>query len=59
MSKITWNDIYEEFRKKFPKLSKAAVRHVPYGYMSILIYFSDGSKMVYDSATGRGKPIAG
>ncbi len=59
MNKITWNDIYDEFRKKFPKRSKAAVRYAPYGYMSIMVYFSDGSKMVYDSMAGRGRLIAG
>lgn len=59
MSKITWNDIYEEFRKKFPQMSKTAIRYAPYGYMSILVYFSDGSKLVYDSMDGRGRLIAG
>ena len=39
MNKITGNDIYDEFRKKFPKRSKAAVRYAPYGYMSIMVYF--------------------
>ncbi len=53
MNKITWNDIYDEFRKKFPKRSKAAVRYAPYGYMSIMVYFSDGSM------AGRGRLVAG
>lgn len=55
---ITWDDLYDEFCKKFPNLCKNAVRYVPNGYMSIIVYFKDGSKAVYDSSTQRTRMMA-
>lgn len=46
--KVTWEDIYADFKRRFPKLSKLSVRYIPYGYLTILIYFSDGGKIIYD-----------
>lgn len=51
--KITWLDIYNDFKVRLPNLSKGAVHYQPNGYLSILIFFADGSKMVYDYLSER------
>lgn len=48
MSRTSWEELYANFKKLYPRLSKSSVRFRPYGYMSILIFFTDGMKMVYD-----------
>ncbi len=55
--KITWLDIYRDFKKHFPTLSKDAVHYQANGYLSILVYFGDGSRMVYDYMEQSGKLI--
>ncbi len=55
--KITWLEIYQDFQRRFPTLSKNAVQYRANGYMSILVYFADGSQMVYDYMAQRGKLI--
>ena len=48
MNQTSWEALYENFKQLYPKLSKLSVYFRPYGYMSILIYFTDGMKVVYD-----------
>lgn len=55
--KITWYEIYQDFRRRFPRLSKDAARYQPNGYLSILVYFRDGTKLVYDYMEQRGRLI--
>lgn len=45
MSKISWESLYENFKSIYPRSS---VYFRPFGYMSILVYFEDGMRMVYD-----------
>lgn len=46
--KITWQDIYKDFRIRLPNLSKRAAYWKPRGYLSITVYFEDGSEIAYD-----------
>lgn len=46
--KLTFKDIYQDFKIKFPNLSKGVRHWMPNGYMSIKVFFWDGSEMVYD-----------
>lgn len=46
--KITWANIYKEFRKRFPNLAKKAIHYEPNDFMKIVIFMSDGTKMTYD-----------
>lgn len=46
--KITWADIYKEFRKKFPNHAKKAIHYESNDFMKIVIFMSDGTKMTYD-----------
>lgn len=48
MSKISWESLYENFKSIYPRLSRSSVYFRPFGYMSIVVYFEDGMKMVYD-----------
>jgi hypothetical protein len=46
--KITWNDVYKDFKIRLPNLSKKVTYWKPRDYLSITVYFEDGSQMVYD-----------
>lgn len=48
MSKISWESLYENFKSIYPRLSRLSVYFRPFGYMSIVVYFEDGMKMIYD-----------
>lgn len=48
MSKISWESLYENFKSIYPRLSRSSVSFRPAGYMSISVYFEDGTRMVYD-----------
>ena len=55
--KVTWLEIYQDFQRRFPRLSKNAARYQPNGYLSILVYFKKKTKMVYDYMEQSGKMI--
>ncbi|RZS94190.1 hypothetical protein [Cuneatibacter caecimuris] len=55
--KITWYEIYQDFQRRFPRLSKDAARYQPNGYLSILVYFRDGTQLIYDYMEQRGRLI--
>lgn len=46
--KITWSEIYSDFRRRHPNLSKGVLDYRPHDYLTIKIIFRDGSEMVYD-----------
>lgn len=46
--KLTWDAVYQDFKKVYPNFSKTAVHYEPYGYATILIYLDDGKKGTYD-----------
>ena len=46
--KVTWKDIFNNFKSVYPRLSKEAQDYRPYNYMSIVVYLADGTKVVYD-----------
>lgn len=56
--KVTWKDIFENFKTVYPRLSKGAKDFKPYNYMSIMIFMTDGTKVVYDDLMKRAKLIA-
>jgi hypothetical protein len=53
-SKITWADVYKDFRSRYPRLKKKAVHYRPHNYLTILLIFDDGKKMLYDYMTHTG-----
>ena len=56
--KVTWKDIFNNFKSVNPRLSKEARDYRPYNYMSIVIYLTDGTKVVYDDMAKRAKMLA-
>ena len=48
MSKISWESLYQYIKSIYPRLSRSSVYILACGYMSILVYFEDGMRMVYD-----------
>ena len=48
MGKVSWQDVYNNFKSVYPKLSRMSIRFVPCDYMTIAVYLSDGTKMIYD-----------
>lgn len=56
--KNEWSDVYGSFQSLYPNLMKKAVGYRPYGYMSILIYFGDGLRMVYSDVERRAKLVS-
>ena len=46
--KITCGDIYKDFKTRLPTWAKLVVDYRPYDYMTIVVYFADGSRMLYD-----------
>lgn len=55
MSKVTWEKIYEEFKRKYPDFSKEAYFYEPYDYAEIKVWIKGGKRFVYnyDEGTGR------
>ena len=58
MPKITWDDLYTNFKSIYPNLGRQSLRFQPYGYMMILVYLTDGSRMIYDDLRKQAKMSA-
>lgn len=56
--KVTWKEIFDNFKAVYPNLSKNVRDFRPYNYMSIIVYLTDGTRMVYDDMAKRAKMIA-
>lgn len=52
--KITWDDVYKDFKTRHPRLSKDVCDYRPYAYLQIQIWFKNDRKMIYDYMTHRG-----
>lgn len=49
--KVTWFDIYEDFKKNNPELVKDAPDFQPHSYATIKVFFIDGRRMTYNYDT--------
>lgn len=54
MAKVTWEMIYEDFKKKYPQFSQHSYHFEPYDFAKIKVYLEDGIKFVYDYDAGTG-----
>ena len=43
--KVTWKDIFNNFKSVYPRLSKEAQDYRPYNYMSIVVYLEDEPRL--------------
>lgn len=57
MGKVSWQDVYNNFKLVYPKLSRMSLHFVPYGYMTIAVYLFDGTKMIYDDLMKRARMV--
>lgn len=46
--KVTWEDVYKDFRRRFPRLRREAVHWHPHDVGTILLYFGKGVKATYE-----------
>lgn len=49
--KITWTVIFEDFERRHPNLSKKVASWCSHDYATILIYMTDGMRLVYNYDT--------
>ena len=49
--KATWDDIYDDFKRRHPTWSKIVLGFKPFGYATIMIMCPDRVKLVYDYNT--------
>jgi hypothetical protein len=49
--KVTWSDIYKQFRATHPRLKNEVINYRPYNFMTIILTLKDGSKMTYNGMT--------
>ena len=54
---VTWKDVFNHFKERYPNLSKGVVDYRPYDYMTIVVYFADGSMMTYDDIKKMAKTV--
>lgn len=47
-TKVTWGDIWEDFKQRHPTLRTYVYRWEPYGFATIKLYLTDGSIMTYN-----------
>lgn len=48
LAKVTWKNVFDEFKQRHPNLAKMVVEYRPHSYGMIVILFEDGKSMVYD-----------
>lgn len=53
--RVSWNDLYENFKRLYPRLGRESVRFQPADYMTIVVYCSDGTKILYDDFKKRAR----
>lgn len=46
--KLTFKQLYKNFRKRSPTMKKHLLGFQPYGYMSIVMWVDSGELLVYD-----------
>ena len=47
-NKVTWENIWQDFKRRHPRLCKEVVDWRPYDYLKIKLWMKDGRKIIYD-----------
>lgn len=55
--RMTWRDVYKEFRIFYPRLKQEVIDFKPYDYAQIKLFFKDGKRAIYDTNTKQCKFI--
>ena len=56
--KVTWKDIFDNFKTLYPTLARRIADYRPHDYMSIIVWLDDGTAVIYDDTAKRAKWIA-
>ena len=51
MKKTTWKKVYEDFKERYPSKRKEVIYWHPHDVATIMLYFKDGSKHLYNFDT--------
>lgn len=54
--KVTWSDVYNDFKQRYPSMARVAPDFHPYNYATIKLYFVDGRRMLYNYDTKKLTP---
>lgn len=46
-NKIPWQKVFDDFKRRHPRLSKQVTYWCPHDYLTVLIYLNDGMKLTY------------
>lgn len=46
--KITWQSVYDDFKKRYPNFKKQVMHWQPYDFLTIMLYLDDGNKCIYN-----------
>lgn len=49
--RTTWDIVWGDFKDRFPNMAKHVVKHKPYGFATICIWFDDGTRWTYNDET--------
>ena len=49
--KLTWDNIYKDFRKSHPSLAKEVYGFEPHSFATILLFFPERKRMLYNYDT--------
>ena len=49
--KITWKDVFDDFKKTYPNMSRTVITFDPHSYATVILYFPDRVRMTYNYDT--------
>lgn len=53
-----YQEVYNHFLAIYPKLKNEVIGYRPYGFMTILLYFPDGGRMLFSDSDRRAKFVS-
>jgi hypothetical protein len=55
--KVSWDDIFKDFKRRHPNLKKMVMRWEPFGFATVRIFLKDSAQLVYNYDTKQAKFI--
>lgn len=49
--KLTWENIYKDFRTTYPSIAKEVLGFEPHSFATILLFFRENKRMLYNYDT--------
>lgn len=51
VKKVTWKVVFDDFKSRYPSLSKRVRRWAPYNFLEIVLFLNDDLKLTYSYMT--------